>query len=108
MRAKAVYAAHTTDDAVTLATIKRTYAQTGMLLDPHTACGVDASEQWNLSGTTVTLATAHPAKFPDAVREATGITPPLPAHLADLYERAEKITPMARDVEVLKHYIDSL
>ena len=79
-----------------------------MLLDPHTACGVDASEHLNLNGTTVTLATAHPAKFPEAVREATGITPPLPAHLADLYERAEKITPMARDVDALKAYMGGL
>ncbi len=105
---KAVFAAHTTDDAATLATIQRTYTHTGMLLDPHTACGVDASEQLSLNGTTVTLATAHPAKFPGAVREATGITPPLPAHLADLYERAEKITPMARDIAALKTYMGAL
>ena len=105
---KAVFAAHATNDDATLATIQRVYDTTGMLLDPHTACGVDASEHLALHGTTVTLATAHPAKFPDAVRTATGITPPLPAHLADLYERAEKITPMARDVAALKAYIGAL
>jgi len=100
-----LFAAHATDDAATMACMKRTYAASGMLLDPHTACGVAATEALMLDGMHVTLATAHPAKFPDAVREATGVNPALPAHLADLYERAEKITPMARDVEALKAYI---
>ncbi len=61
-----------------------------------------------LPGITITLATAHPAKFPDAVREATGLTPPLPPHLADLYDRKEVFTPMARDLDTLKRYITSL
>ncbi len=61
-----------------------------------------------LKGITITLATAHPAKFPDAVRQATGITPPLPPHLADLYERNEVFTPMTRDLGALKGYITAL
>ena len=112
---RAVFAAHATDDAATLATIKHTYAASGYLLDPHTATGVAAVEaclnslpQRGEGLVFVTLATAHPAKFPEAVREATGITPALPPHLADLYERTEKITPMARDVNALKEYIGAL
>jgi hypothetical protein len=62
----------------------------------------------NLKGITVTLATAHPAKFPDAVKAATGLIPPLPAHLADLYEKTEHFTPMGRDLGALKAYIRGL
>lgn len=104
----ALFAGHAVDDAGTLAQIKQTYAESGYLLDPHTAVGVATTEGLNPAGTTITLATAHPAKFPDAVRQATGITPPLPAHLADLYERKEVFTPMKRDLEALKAYIRGL
>jgi threonine synthase len=108
-----LFAAHAVDDACTLATIRKTYAQTGYLLDPHTAVGVATTEAiqnspLGVEGLFVTLATAHPAKFPEAVREATGITPPLPAHLADLFARAEHFTPMPRDLEKLRSYIETL
>ena len=105
---RAMFAARPTDDAATLATIKRVYDQSGILLDPHTATGVAATEALQLDGTTVTLATAHPAKFPEAVAQATGVTPPLPAHLADLMARNEKITPLAHDIDALKRYITAL
>lgn len=104
----ALFAAHAVDDALTLAQIKQTYSESGYLLDPHTAVGVATTEDLKPSGTTITLATAHPAKFPDAVRQATGITPSLPAHLADLMTRKEVFTPMKRDLEALKAYIRGL
>jgi threonine synthase len=103
-----VFAAGTVDDAGTLATIRYTYAASGYLLDPHTAVGVATTQGLNLKGITVTLATAHPAKFPDAVKAATGLIPPLPAHLADLYEKTEHFTPMGRDLGALKAYIRGL
>jgi threonine synthase len=103
-----LFAAHAVDDAGTLAQIKHTYQQSGYLLDPHTAVGVATTEALNPAGTTITLATAHPAKFPDAVRQATGITPPLPAHLADLYERKEVFTPMTRDLGALKTFLQNV
>ncbi len=103
-----LFAAHAVDDKTTLATIKATYEKSGYLLDPHSAVGVKATEALKLPGITVTLATAHPAKFPEAVQKATGITPPLPAHLADLMGREEKITPMARDIGQLKSFITAL
>ncbi len=105
---KAIFSAHATDDAGTIACIKQTYAECGILLDPHTATGVAATQALKPEGITVTLATAHPAKFPEAVKEATGISPALPPHLADLFERIEKITPLARDGEALKSYIKTL
>lgn len=103
-----LFAAHAVDDAATLDCIRTTYAATGYLLDPHTAVGVATTEAIKPSGVTVTLATAHPAKFPEAVREATDITPPLPAHLVDLFERAEHFTPMPRDLGKLRSYIETL
>jgi len=80
----------TLSDEATLAQIRLTHATTGYLADPHTAIGLAAAAACGPVGMPVIVAaTAHPAKFPDAVQEATGIRPPLPPHLADLYERDE-------------------
>ncbi len=104
------FAAHACDDAHTLATISRIHTACGYVLDPHTATGVAASEAMlpELSGPVITLATAHPAKFPDAVQQATGAHPALPHHLADLMTREEKITPIANDMEAVKRYVMGL
>ncbi len=102
---KSIFAAHATDDAGTLATIKKTYAASEYLLDPHTAVGVAAAEALRADGMMVTLATAHPAKFPDAVMQATGVTPALPPHLADLFTRTERHTAMAANADILKAWI---
>jgi threonine synthase len=63
-----------------------------VLLDPHTAVGVGAVDRIAdlPDAPVVCLATAHPAKFPDAVEAATGVRPPLPEHLADLLDRPER------------------
>ena len=53
----------------------------------------------------VTLATAHPAKFPDAVEAATGLRPPLPSRMADLYERSERVTRVENDLVALQAII---
>ncbi len=79
-------------DAATLAEIARLDAA-GYLADPHTAIGIHAARavahELPPDVPIVALATAHPGKFPDAMQEATGRRPSLPAHLADLYERPE-------------------
>jgi threonine synthase len=81
------------DDESAGEVIRHLHQRLGMLVDPHTAIGIGVAE--GLGGDpsvpVVTLATAHPAKFPDAVEAATGVRPPLPAHLADLFERTERI-----------------
>jgi threonine synthase len=77
------------DDAGTIAEIRRIHAETGYLADPHTAIGIAAARASPATTPTIAAATAHPAKFPDAMELATGARPPLPPHLADLYERAE-------------------
>ena len=85
------WGARLTDDEV-LAVIAGHHERTGMLLDPHTAIGVGAVDraQGLPDAPVVCLATAHPAKFPDAVEQATGIRPPLPPALADLLDRPER------------------
>jgi threonine synthase len=83
----------TLSDEATLTEIRRTYAETGYLADPHTAIGLAAARNGAPIGLpTIVAATAHPAKFPDAIEKAVGFRPPLPPHLADLYERDEKFT----------------
>jgi threonine synthase len=55
----------------------------------------------------VTLATAHPAKFPDAVERATGIRPRLPPHLAGLFDREERFAVLANDIDAVEAYIEA-
>jgi threonine synthase len=90
----------------TSATITSTLANTGELLCPHSAIGVKvAMDQDAFATPMITLATAHPAKFPDAVEAASGIRPPLPARMSDLYDRDERVTRIANDLDVLKAHI---
>jgi threonine synthase len=89
-------------------TMRETLARTGYLLDPHTAVGVAAGEKLladDPATPTVVLATAHPAKFPDAVFAATGVRPALPPHLADLLERKEHFTVIANEQKAIEQFI---
>ena len=92
------------DDAGTGAEIARLYRECGYLADPHTAIGVAAGRALPCTHGVpmVTMATAHPAKFPDAVEQAVGFRPPLPAGLADLYERHEHFTRVPRDLAAVE------
>jgi len=93
-------------DDETKAAIKKFYETTGELLDPHSVIGCQAAFDKPLSDVvTVSLATAHPAKFPDAVEAASGIRPELPAFLADLFEREERFVVQPNDLDVLKTYV---
>ncbi len=89
----------------TAATIRQAWATTGELLCPHSAVGVHVAEGFLGSVPMLTLATAHPAKFPDAVEAATGIRPPLPSRMADLYERSERVTRVPNDLKTLQSLI---
>ena len=90
----------------TSATIKEFYNNTGELLCPHSAIGVRVAQALRDRATPmITLATAHPAKFPDAVEAATGVRPPLPDHMADLFDRDERVTRISNDLEALKDII---
>lgn len=90
----------------TLATIRDMRARTGEVLCPHSAVGVAVAERHLEPGVPmVTLATAHPAKFPDAVERATGLRPGLPPHMAELFDLPERVTRVENDVEALKSLI---
>ena len=78
----------------------------GELLCPHSAIGVHVAEAMRDSATPmITLATAHPAKFPAAVEAAAGLHPPLPERMADLYDRPERVSRVADDLGALKVFI---
>lgn len=86
--------------------ITQSFATRAELLCPHSAIGVrvaDAQRDPNVP--MITLATAHPAKFPDAVHAATGERPELPARMADLFERPERVTRVANDLHALKQIV---
>ena len=94
-RARIQFSGKRVDQAKVEAMIAQIYADCAMVIDPHTAVGISAAlerQQNGLDGPIVCLATAHPAKFPDAVEQAIGIRPSLPDRMADLYDRAERIT----------------
>lgn len=92
----------------TATTIDQVLKQDGYLLDPHSAIGVKvAREHANNASPMVVLATAHPAKFPDAVKDACGVNPALPAWLSDLMERKEHFTRLENDLKTVENHIRS-
>ena len=95
------------DDEATLAEIRRTYEATGVIVDPHTAVGIAAARSCRRDEYVpmVCLATAHPAKFPDAVEAAIGIRPELPEHLADLFDRPERFETLPNDLTALRDHV---
>jgi len=95
------------DEAETAAIIRRTYETCGMLIDPHTAVGVGAAHEMKLDRAVpiVSLATASPAKFPDVVKSATGIEPPLPVRLADVFTRNERYTVLDNRLDEVEAFI---
>lgn len=104
-----VFAAASLDDAATLNVMARMHRDCDMLVDPHTAVGLGATAARRLEGErVVTLATAHPAKFPDAVAKATGQHPRLPEHLADLFQREERTTRMPNDLAQIQAFVASV
>ena len=95
------------DEEQTRSCIAQNWAATGELLDPHTAVGYSAARKIEGAAPMVTLATAHPAKFPDAVEAATGIRPALPARLADLMHRPERYDFLPGTLDAVSAYINA-
>ena len=106
-RVAELFSSRSVDSEQTLATIADFQKSTGYLLDPHTAVGVRAALDTKAAGETpVCLATAHPAKFGDAVRQATGIIPPFPLALAGIEKLPTRCEIMAADEAAIRAFIE--
>ncbi|MFN3401519.1 MAG: threonine synthase, partial [Ferrovibrio sp.] len=109
-----LFAAGKADEAATKAMLKTAFeASNGLLVDPHTAVGLVVAAAQRKAGALpvetplVTLATADAAKFPDAVKAATGRHPALPPRMADLFEREERQTPLKNDYATVRNFIET-
>jgi threonine synthase len=106
-KARADFKAYRASDDDTLKTIEKYYRLYDYTLDPHTAVGVFAAEQSGLlkEHHIVALACAHPAKFPDTVQTAIGISPSLPPELSDLFDREERYEIIDNNYDLVKQFI---
>ncbi|MBI5164051.1 MAG: threonine synthase [Magnetospirillum sp.] len=106
---RTLFESHRFDDQGTLDLMKKLSRLTGEILDPHSAIGVGAGLKAELrrDAPLIALATAHPAKFPDAVMAAMGHRPALPAHMADLPHRPERLDTIAADAGRIKDYVSA-
>ncbi len=108
VEARKLFSSYRCDDEGMLKIISDVNRDCDYLLDPHTAIGLEAARQCrrNLETPMVTLATAHPAKFPDAVKKAGyPHDPELPPHMADLFEREERFTVLANDKDAVHQFM---
>jgi threonine synthase len=98
------------DDPGTEAEIARVHETSGYLADPHTAIGIAAAvANPPAHGVpTVAVATAHPAKFPEAIERVTGVRPALPPRLADLFDRQERFTVLPNDLAAVEAQVRAL
>ncbi len=104
---RSLFAGHRAGDELTLATIARTYKETGIIVDPHTAVGLAAVHAggYDRLFPVVALACAHPAKFSDAVFRATHIHPPVPPRVASQLTQPERVVTLAKDYKSVTDYI---
>lgn len=103
---RTLFSGHAVDDAHTSDAIRSFYQKSRYLADPHSAIGLATGAHYKEAGTPmIVAATAHPAKFPDAVKEATGIHPELPPHLTDLFEREERYDVLPNDIARVKEAV---
>jgi threonine synthase len=105
-----LFASRCVDDPATCATIEQTWRESEYLLDPHSAIGFRAARgcQTDPVIPMITLATAHPAKFPAAIRAAgVDCEPTLPMHMADLYEREERYTVLGNELQAVQGFMAS-
>ncbi|MFK7866091.1 MAG: threonine synthase [Alphaproteobacteria bacterium] len=106
------FQAHSLDDDAIKAVMRRIYNQSGIVIDPHTACGVAAAEQCSddYENPMVVAATAHPAKFPAAVKAAFQDQPldlDPPQSIKQLYNHPERFKVIPNDYDAVKSYIES-
>jgi threonine synthase len=103
---RARYSGYASNDEETIETIRRVYAQTGRVIDPHTAVAAAAAAKVK-TRPVVILSTAHPAKFPDAVMKAIGRAPDTPEALAGLAKLPERLDILPNKLPLLRQFISS-
>lgn len=105
--ASALFQSARADGSEMAATIRWAWEKTGELIDPHTACGLFAARTAGIDASVpvVTLATAHPAKFPEAVERATGQRPSLPGRVGDLFDREEKCSALPGEYDAVCAFV---
>jgi len=104
-RLREIFTSGRVSEAETLAMIVRARAEFSEILCPHSAIGVEVAQAHLGTTPMITLATAHPAKFPDAVEAAIGVRPPLPARMANLFQQPERVTRVENDLAALQGII---
>lgn len=107
-RARELFSSYRVDDDTTIEVIRQVFDRCEYLLDPHTAIGVEAARKTRRRQDIpmVCLATAHPAKFPEAVRKAGQVKDPaLPHHMTDLFEREERYEVLPHDARQVQTFI---
>ena len=106
---RALFSADRADEQEVAATIRAWMREAGYCADPHTAVGLAVAEKETRDPSVpmVVLSTAHPAKFPDAVKAACGVTPALPEWLGDLSSRPERVTVLPADQAAVEHFVSS-
>jgi threonine synthase len=108
--AQQMFSSQRIDDEQTREQIARTYSECAYLLDPHSAIGVRAAQECRRDKAVpmVTLATAHPAKFPEAIAASGDIpAPQLPVHMQDLFDREERFTVLPNDISAVHKFMAS-
>ncbi|MEM7045437.1 MAG: threonine synthase [Pseudomonadota bacterium] len=109
-RARELFSACRVDEDRTLFTMREVLETTGEMVDPHTAVGLAAAKDASPEGEApiVTLATAHPAKFPEAFERSTGRPPLMPPDLEALMSKPERLTVLPNDLAAVQAHIDHL
>ena len=104
---QAVFESGSSSEEETNDTISSIFEETGTLMCPHSATGTKVAKEKNDDGDVpmIVLATASPAKFPNAVKAASGISPKLPAHMSDLFDRGERVKMVPNDIKRIKEII---
>ena len=100
-----IFCSDSLSDAETKLVIQKTYKDKGILIDPHTAVAIGATNKISLEGNIVILATAHPAKFSNVVMKATSIKPELPEALKNILIEKEKYVKLPKDLKRIQNYI---
>jgi threonine synthase len=99
------FVSETISEQELLSCIKKVYENHKIIIDPHTAVGLGALEKINLAGKNIVLSTAHPCKFPEAIKKAINIKSELPDNLNYILNKKENFVVMNNDIEEVKKYI---